>query len=56
MMQSELKYWAALVAAAIGALLSAGVLRHPIDTWAMGVCAVAGAIAAFNITPPSSKA
>ena len=53
MIRQELKYWAGLVAAAAGAVMAAGVLTHPYDTWVMALCAVCAAIAAYNITPPT---
>lgn len=54
MFRDELKYWAGLVAASVGAVVAIGVLPDPYSKWAMAVVAAAGAIAAYNITPGKS--
>lgn len=55
MVKEDIKYWAALVGSTCIAILGAGVVPHPYDKWVMGISSVAGAIAAFQITPPSKS-
>ena len=55
MIKEEVKYWAGLVAAACLGLMGAAVVPHPYDKIVMGLMSVAGAIAAYNITPKKSQ-
>jgi hypothetical protein len=54
MLREELRYWAALAAAACGALIGVGVVSPPYDKWVVALSAVAGAVSALNISPPKT--
>lgn len=55
MIKQEVKYWAGLIAAAVGGLVAAGALAHPYDKYAMGLAAACMAVSAYNITPGGSS-
>jgi hypothetical protein len=54
MLREEIRYWAALGAAACGAVIGVGVVSPPYDKWVVALAAVAGAISALNISPPKN--
>lgn len=54
MFQSDLKWWAGLVAACGTALLGLNILPHGYHDTVLGLTAVAGAICAYMITPSGS--
>lgn len=54
MFQSDLKWWAGLVAACGTALLGLNILPHGYHDAVLGLTAVAGAICAYMITPAGS--